>query len=158
MPNDLIATDPIVAQNFYLEIDGEKLLLSGVSGLDMELDVVTVQQNGKDGKRQLVKTLGNALKVPDISITRMAPMDAVGDALWKWFNQIRDSGFKGTDRADNRKNGSLVLYDSAFKEIGRFNFYNGWPSKISTDQVGTDSNEPVKETVTLVIERLERVK
>jgi len=44
MPNDLINTDPIVAQNFYLEIDGEKLLLSGVSGLDIELDVVTIQQ------------------------------------------------------------------------------------------------------------------
>jgi len=52
MPNDLINTDPIVAQNFYLEIDGEKLVLSGVSGLDMELDVVTIQQNGKDGKKQ----------------------------------------------------------------------------------------------------------
>jgi len=67
-------------------------------------------------------------------------------------------GFKGIARVDNRKNGSLVLYDSAFKEIGRFNFFNGWPSKISTDQMSTDSNDAVKETITLTIERLERVK
>ena len=158
MPNDLIATDPIVAQNFYLEIDGQNLTLSGVSGLDVELEVVTMQQNGKDGKRQLVKTLGNSLKVPDINVTRMAPMDAASDPLWKWFNQIRDAGFKGHARADNRKNGSLVLYDLSFKEIGRFNFFNGWPSKIATDQMSTDSNDAVKETITLTIERLERVK
>ncbi|HTZ43935.1 MAG TPA: phage tail protein [Jatrophihabitans sp.] len=158
MPNDLINTDPIVAQNFYLEIDGEKLLLSGVSGLDIELDVVTIQQNGKDGKKQSIKTLGTSLKVPDLSITRMAPMSAGDDPVWKWFKAIHDSGFKGTDRAGNRKNGSIVFYDTSLTEVGRFNFFNGWPSKIGTDAVSTDSNDPVKETITLVIERLERVK
>jgi phage tail-like protein len=158
MPNDLIATDPIVARNFYLEIDGEQLVLSGVSGLDIELEVVSIQQNGKDGKQQHVKTLGGVLKVPDLSITRMAPLSATDDPLWKWFLQIRDSGFKGSNREDNRKNGSIVLYDSAFDEVGRFNFFNGWPSKIGTDALSTDSNDPMKETITLVVERIERVK
>src|ERR1700722_12139339 len=120
MPNDLISTDPIVAQNFYLEIDGENIILSGVSGLDLELDVVTIQQNGKDGKKQSIKTLGTSLKVPDISMTRMAPMDAMSDPIWKWFGEIRDSGFAGTKRDGARKNGSVVLYDTAFTEIGRF--------------------------------------
>jgi hypothetical protein len=76
MPNDLISTDPIVAQNFFLEIDGTNIVLSGVSGLDMELDVVTITQNGKDGKMQAVKTIGGILKAPDITLTRMAPLDA----------------------------------------------------------------------------------
>ncbi|SOD70934.1 phage tail-like protein [Jatrophihabitans sp. GAS493] len=158
MPNDLINTDPIVAQNFFLAIDGEQLLLSGVSGLDLELDVVTIQQNGPSGKKQAIKTLGNSLKVPDISMTRMAPMDAMNDPIWKWFHAVRDEGFSGTKREGSRKNGSIVLYDTAFTEIGRFNFFNGWPSKISTDGLSTDSNDPVKETVTLIIERLERIK
>jgi len=64
MPNDLISNDPIVARNFYLEIDGQNLVLSGVSGLEIELDVVSVQQNGKDGKQQHIKTLGGVLKAP----------------------------------------------------------------------------------------------
>jgi hypothetical protein len=51
-----------------------------------------------------------------------------------------------------------VLYDSTHKEVARFNFTNGWPSKISTDQLSVDSNDPVKETITLVCERLVRVK
>ena len=158
MPNDLISTDPIVARNFYLEIDGENLVLSGVSGLDMELEVVSLQQNGKDGKQQHIKALGGTLKAPDLSITRMAPNNATQDPVWKWFTDIRNSGFKAGDRSDKRKNGSIVFYDSALEEVGRFNFFNAWPSKISTDAVSTDSNDPMKETITLVTERIERVK
>ena len=157
MPNALINTDPIVAQNFYLEIDGENIILSGVSGLDVEHDVVTIQQNGPTGRMQVVKTRGNVAKAADLSITRMAPADAMADPIWKWFIAIRDKGLT-MDRASARKNGSIVLYDTSFVEIGRFNFIKGWPSKIATDAVSTESSEAVKETITLVIERLDRVK
>jgi phage tail-like protein len=158
MPNDLISTDPIVARNFYLQIDNDNLVLSGVSGLEIELDVVNVSQNGKDGKQQHIKTLGGTLKAPEIQITRMAPLNAKADPIWKWFLMIRDGGMKATARAATRKNGSIVLYDSAYDEVGRFNFFNGWPSKIATDALTTESNEPMKETIVLVVERIERVK
>ncbi len=158
MANDLISQDPLVAQNFYLELDGVSIVLSGVGGLDLEFDVVTIAQAGPGGVKQQVKTRGSILKVSDLSITRMAPMNALDDPIWKWFYAIHDKGFVIGDRVGNRKNGSVVLYDSSLAEIGRYNFFNGWPSKISTDQVSSDSNEPVKETITLVIERLQRVK
>ena len=106
----------------------------------------------------MIKTRGNVLKVPDLSITRMAPLDAMADPIWKWFHQIRDTASSAPTRTTNRKNGSIVLYDTALKEVGRFNFFNGWPSKIATDAMSTDSNDPVKETITLVSERLDRVK
>ena len=158
MPNELISNDPIVAQNFFLEIDGEIVtILSGVSGFDVEVDVVSMQQAGKDGKVQIVKTRGNDNKPPDLSLTRMAPNDSSQDKLWGWFMDIRDKGLTG-DRASNRKNGSIVLYNTSNAEVGRFNFINAWPSKIATDAVSTDSNEPLKETITLVCERLDRVK
>jgi len=158
MPNELISTDPIVAQNFFLEIDGDVVtILSGVSGFDVEVDVVTMQQAGKDGKVQVVKTRGNDNKPPDLSLTRMAPSDATQDKLWGWFMDIRNKGL-ASDRSNNRKNGSIVLYNTSNEEIGRFNFVNAWPSKIATDAVSTDSNDPLKETITLVCERLDRVK
>jgi phage tail-like protein len=157
MPNSLISTDPIVARNFFLDIPGETtLVLQGVSGLDVELDVVNVSQNGKSGKQEHIKTLGGTLKAPDVSMTRMAPLDAEGDALWKWFLSIRDKGF--TSRTDKRKNVSIVMYDVGMNEVGRFNIGNAWPSKIATDALSTESNDPVKETITLVCERIERVK
>ena len=161
MPNmDLITNDPIVARNFYLEIDGvnKKLLLSGVSGLEIEMDVVPLQQNGQNGRQQHIKTLGGVLKAPDIQVTRMAPLDAKNDPLWMWFLQIRDGGMKAAQRTAHRKNGAIVLYDSAWDEVGRFNWYNGWPSKIATDALSTDSNEPMKENITLVVERIDRYK
>lgn len=159
MPNALINTDPIVAQNFFLEIDGEVVsILASVSGLDVEMDVVVLQQTGKDGKVQTVKTLGSANKAPDLQMVRMAAIDSTQDKLWGWFHDIRDKGFKVADRAGSRKNGSIVMYDSSNTEVARFNFTNGWPSKISTDQLSVDSNDPVKETITLTIESLERVK
>jgi phage tail-like protein len=157
--NDLISTDPLIAQNFFLEIDGEVITtLSGVSGLDLEVDVATTTQVGADGKQQLVKTRGGANKVPDLSLTRLAPPDATSDSMWEWFLGIHTSGMKLADRTNNRKNGSIVLYDSAHEEVARFNFTNGWPSKISTDALSVDSNDPVKETITMVCETLTRVK
>jgi phage tail-like protein len=154
----LVAGDPIVARFFYLDLDGEKITLSGVSGLDIELEVVSVQVNGQKGKQDHVKTLGGGLKVPDISLTRMAPADSSSDPIWKWFTEIRDKGFSAGNRNNERKNGSIIMYDSAANEVARFNFVKAWPSKISTDALSTDSNEAVKENITLVCERIDRIK
>jgi phage tail-like protein len=160
MPNAaLIASDPLIALNFFLEIDGEVVsILASVSGLDIELEVATAQQIGKSGKSETVKTLAGRNKVGDLSLVRLAAIDSTSDKLWVWFHKIRTGGMAALARDTNRKNGSVVLYDSTHTEVARFNFTNGWPSKISTDQLSVDSNDPVKETITLVIETLERVK
>ncbi|GAB2460561.1 phage tail protein [Jatrophihabitans fulvus] len=156
--NELIAYDPIVARNFYLDIPNlDKFVLSGVSGLEVELDVVSVAQNGAGAIQQHIKTLGGQLKSNDITITRMAPLKAQEDKLWKWFLDIRKLGMVGGRASAFRRDGSIVLYDGAFTEVGRFNFFKGWPSKIATDAMTTDSNEPMKETITMVVERIERV-
>lgn len=154
----LLAGDPIVARFFYLDIDGEKITLSGVSGLDIELEVVSVQVNGVKGKQDHIKTVGGGLKAPDITLTRLAPPDSTSDPIWKWFGDIRDKGFSIGNRSKERKNGSIIMYDSSATEVARFNFVMAWPSKIATDALSTDSNDAVKENITLVCERIDRVK
>jgi len=154
----LFTADPIISQNFFLEIDGKVVTaLISVSGLDVEVGVVKSTQTGEKGQKQQVKFLGQTVEVPDLSLTRVAPADVANDPLWQWFTAVRQGGLAG-DRAGNRKNGSVVLYDAGAQEVARFNFFNGWPSKISTDQLSVDGQDAVKETVTLVIERLERAK
>ncbi|NLF04532.1 MAG: phage tail protein [Actinomycetales bacterium] len=154
----LFTADPIISQNFFLEIDGKVVTaLISVSGLDVEVGVVKSTQTGEKGQKQQVKFLGQTVEVPDLSLTRVAPSDVANDPLWQWFTAVRQGGLAG-DRAGNRKNGSVVLYDAGAQEVARFNFFNGWPSKISTDQLSVDGQDAVKETVTLVIERLERAK
>lgn len=158
MPS-FIEEDTIIAQNFFLEIDGEVVTyLSGVSGLDIEMEHSEVVQAITGGKKVLRKMLGGHIKAPDLQLTRVAPSDSTKDELWKWFNDIMASGMSLGARGEKRKNGSIVLFDSTLKEVARFNFFNGWPSKISTDGLSVDSNDPVKETITIVCERLERVK
>lgn len=159
MPDGLFKTDVIISQNFFLELDGETVsALISVSGLDLELSVASVRQVGKDGKQQLVKSLGTTTNVPDLTVTRIAPLSMEGDKVWEWFNSIRKSGTVGKDRTNHRKNGSIVLYDQAHSEVSRFNFFEAWPTKISTDQLSVESSDAVKETITFTLERLDRVK
>lgn len=154
----LFTADPIISQNFFLEIDGKVVsALMSVSGLDVEVGVAKSTQIGEKGQKQQVKFLGQTVEVGDLSLTRVAPADITSDELWKWFKTVRDGGLSG-DRAKGRKNGSVVLYDAGAKEVARFNFFSGWPSKISTDQLSVDGSDALKETITIVIERLERVK
>ncbi|MEO9009463.1 MAG: phage tail protein [Nakamurella sp.] len=158
MPN-FLQQDTLIAQNFFLEIKGDIVTyLSGVSGLDLSMDVAESIQVGPDGKKTIRKMLGAHIKPSDLSLTRVAPPEMAQDALWKWFNTIYQKGMPHANRGEERKDGSIVIYDSAGTEVARFNFFNGWPSKISTDALSVDSNDPVKETITLTIERLERVK
>lgn len=153
-----ITDDALVGRNFYLDLDSEKIYLTGVSGLDMELDVVEVNQNLANGKQVHMKVLGGGLKAPTFTVTRIAPIDPSSDAIWSWFNAIRTKGMSAGNRTSERKNGSVIIYDAALKEVGRFNFVNSWPSKISTSDLSSDSNDAVKETITLNCEFIERVK
>src|SRR5215471_14108777 len=112
--NELINNDPIVARNFYLDMGGNKsVVLSGISGFDIEMDVVSVQQNGKGGQQQHVKTLGGVLKAPQMTVTRMAPLSTARDPIWNWFNRIRNAGMKASSRSNYRKHLSIVLCDSS---------------------------------------------
>jgi phage tail-like protein len=159
MPSDLLNTDPIVSHSFFLEIDGATVAyLTGFSGMDMEVEVVTTQQVSAKGLMQTVKTVGNQTKTPDLTLKRNAPPSMEGDELWAWFNDVRDKGMVNAARGGMRKNGSIVVYDQANAEISRYNFYNAWPSKIATSDLGVEKNEAITETITLVCERLERKK
>jgi phage tail-like protein len=155
----ILKHDPLVASNFFLEIDGAKVsTLTEVSGLDVEVEVVEMKQTTEAGQYVIAKTLGQN-KVPgDITVKRIAPLKIGDDPIWKWFNDIRDKGMAIGDRASTRKNGSIVVYDTSNVEVSRWNFYNAWPMKISSDSFSATSSEAVHETITFAIEYLERKK
>lgn len=153
-----IKNDALVGRNFYLDIDGTKIYLTGVSGLDMEMDVVEVNQNLPNGKQVHLKVLGGGLKAPTFTVTRIAPIDTADDPIWQWFKAIREKGMSAANRAGERKNGSVVIYDAQLTETARFNFVNSWPSKIATSDLSSDSNEAIKETITLNCEFIDKVK
>jgi len=153
-----IKNDALIGRNFYLDLGGEKIYLTGVSGLDMEMDVVEVNQNLPNGKQVHLKILGGGLKAPTFTVTRIAPIDAEKDPIWQWFKEIRTKGMSAANREKERKSGSVVIYDTELNEVARFNFVNSWPSKIATSDLSSDSNEAIKETITLNCEFIDKVK
>jgi|SRR5579884_475275 len=156
---DLVKNDPLVATNFFLEIKGEVIdTLSEVSGLDVELEAADVAQRTANGVYVQHKVFSKPKWTGEISIKRIAPNDATKDLLWKWFDDIRNKGMSVDNRNGERKDGSIVIYDTTMKEIARWNFYDAWPSKISQDSLTVGSNDPVSETITIQHEKLERKK
>ncbi|HXW82006.1 MAG TPA: phage tail protein [Acidimicrobiales bacterium] len=153
------SSDPLVANHFFLEVDGEVVSqLSEVSGLDVELEVTDIQQQLANGQYAQRKTFSKPKWTGELSVKRLAPVDATQDSLWKWFNTIRDKGMSVSSLDQQRKNGSVVIYDSTLKEVSRWNFFNAWPSKISNDSFTVGGNDPISETVTVQYEKLERTK
>jgi len=71
--------------------------------------------------------------------------------MWKWRKLVEDGKIQ-----DARKNGSIVMYDESLKEIARWNFVRGWPSKISGPQLQADSNAYGIEELTIVHEGIIR--
>jgi phage tail-like protein len=73
--------------------------------------------------------------------------------LWNWHYAM----FQGKV-GDARRNGSVVLYDYEMGECARYNFTNGWPSKITMGAAKAGANEVLTEEITIVCEELQRVK
>lgn len=160
MPGDtILKEDPLVVNHFFLEIDGEVVAqLTEVSGLDLELEVTDIQQQLPSGQYAQRKAFSKPKWTGEITVKRLAPLDSTKDALWKWFEEIRSKGMSISSLSQQRKNGSVVIYDSTLKEISRWNFFSAWPSKVATDSFTVGGNDPLSETWTLQHEKLDRVK
>jgi phage tail-like protein len=141
-------SDPLVGYHFHVEIDGiSQAQFRECGGLGSESQVVEYKEAVK-GVTVIRKQPG-AIKWQDITLKR-----GVSDVmeLWQWRKQVEQGK---VDEA--RKNGSIVLYDQANKEIARWNFKDGWPSKLSGPQVKADANEVAIEELTITHEGMERV-
>ena len=144
-----VEDDILVGSWFILELPKLKIeSITEISGLALEIDVVEVKSASKDGKTIVMKRPASA-KFGDITVKRLLTADK---SMWNWCKEIRD----GTKKF--RENGSIVLYDIANKEVGRWNFTNAWPSKWSASDLDVGQGDPMTEELTLTVELLERIK
>jgi phage tail-like protein len=142
--------DPLVSYTFCLEIDGvSAAFFKEGSGFDSSVEVIEHRENGKGGKEVIRKLPGRA-KWSDIVLKRGSTDDM---SLWDWHKKILDG-----DIITARKNGSVVIYDTLFKEVARFNFTNGWPSKWKGPDLNTTNNQVAIEEITISHEGLVRRK
>ena len=151
MPSGKLATDgdPLVGFNFALELGGSIAgFFTSVSGLGSETAVTDHLIVGENGA-QIVRKIPGRLTWGDIELSRgvTANLD-----LWEWRKKVENGQVN-----EARTDGSIVMYDQEGTEVARFNFERGWPSSISSGDLGSDSEDVVVESLTIVHEYIERV-
>ena len=140
--------DLLTTFSFHVELDGIDIgAFKEASGVDSETEIVEYKETTKDGK-MLIRKLPGAMKWSDITLKKR--IDNKKD-LWDWRKEVEQG-----DIDNARRNGSIVLYDSTAKEVARWNFMNGWPSKWKGADLNAGENAVAVEEITITHEGLER--
>lgn len=143
----LASGDVVATRLFGIEIDGVNIAqFREVAGVTNAVQVIEHRENTPSGVQVLKKLPGNQSS-GDITLRRGKSSDR---ALWEWFKQVKDG-----DVAGARRNGSVILYDYEHGEVARYNFVNGWPSKLSITNLGSQQNDVVVEECVITHEGLE---
>ena len=146
MPIGLNA-DPIATYAFHVEIQGITIAqFKEVDGLSITIGVIEHRANQLKGQ-PIMRKLPGAVKFEDIVLSRGKVNDA---AFWTWIKTVQDGKID-----EERKSGSIVLFDYAHGEVSRFNFQQGWPSKVEIGKLTAGADSVLLETVTITHEHLE---
>ena len=138
--------DPIATYAYHVEIDSITVAqFKQVSGLSISVGVIEHRANKLMGQ-PIMKKLPGSVHFPDIVLARGKVAD---QAFWTWIKLVQDGKI-----SEARKSGSIVLFDYAHGEINRFNFEQGWPSKIEVGKLEAGSDSVLLETVTITHENL----
>ena len=138
--------DPIATYAYHVEIDSITVAqFKQVSGLSISVGVIEHRANKLMGQ-PIMKKLPGAVKFDDIVLSRGKVAD---QAFWSWIKLVQDGKI-----SEARKSGSIVLFDYAHGEINRFNFEQGWPSKIEVGKLEAGADSVLLETVTITHENL----
>lgn len=141
-------TDPLVSFHFGVDLGGKAIgYFTECSGLGSETEIIEQKVVSENGQEVILKLPGR-LKWENVVLKR-----GITEALdiWDWRQEVIDGG---VDAA--RMNGSIVMYDQEGGEVARWNFENGWPSKVTGPQPKADSNEIGIEELTITHEYITR--
>lgn len=142
--------DSLAGYHFWVEVSGA--LQGGFrecSGLGSESEIIEDPRALQKGETVVFKVPGK-LKWTNIVLKR-----GITDSmdLWKWRQQVEEGKVESA-----RKNGSIILFNQANEEIARWNFENGWPSKLSGPSLNAGGSELAVEELEICHEKLIRVK
>ncbi|MDQ3986712.1 MAG: phage tail protein [Actinomycetota bacterium] len=140
--------DLLTTFSFHVELDSIDIgAFKECSGVDSETEIIEHKEATKDGK-MVIRKLPGAMKWADITLKKA--IDSKKD-LWEWRKEVEDG-----DIDTARRNGSIVLYDSTHAEVGRWNFFEGWPSKWKGADLNAGENSVAVEEITITHEGLVR--
>ncbi|MEX1018382.1 MAG: phage tail protein [Litorilinea sp.] len=140
------AADPLLAFMFSLEINDMTGYFTEVSGIISENEVITHYVVSANGAEITLQIPGRA-NGGEITLKRGMTQNV---EFWEWRELVVNGRV-----AEARVDGSIVMYNRAYQEVRRWDFFNAWPSKLSgPSQIAADSNELAIEELTIMHEGL----
>jgi phage tail-like protein len=146
---EAVREDPLVSFHFMIDVQGEITgYFAEVSGLGSESEIIEQKVVNAKGI-EIVKKIPGRLKWGDITLKRGITSNL---DMWTWRQKVEEGKVN-----EARKNGSIVMFDQELAEKARWNFVNGWPTKISGPTPKADGNEIGVEELTIAHELIKRV-
>jgi phage tail-like protein len=143
MPTTGARTDPYAQFNYVIEIDGIAAgAFSEVAGLDTEQDVIEYREGNEE---PTVRKLPGLRKYPVITLKRGFAQDR---SLWDWRKTVMNG-------RTVRRSGSIVLLNEAREEALRWNFREGWLSKLQGPPLNAKTSETAIESCEITHEGLD---
>lgn len=152
---------PIPTSRFYVEFDGhtEKMVKSvtEVSFTGQTAGHEKPLASTKSGKSLWQSTSGGYEENPNFTIEVFL---TEGDMeFYNWMKATMPASEGGDGKwSANRKNGSIVGYDSEDKEILRWNITNAWIKSYKMGDLSAESKDLAFESFEIVCEQINRVK
>jgi len=138
-PTSGIGSDPFLAFNFLIEIDG--LTVGGfaeVTGLQVEVEVEDYREGGVNG---FVHKLRGAVRYPSNLVLKRGLVG--GDQLLAWQEQTLQGKLE-------MRNLSVVLCDGKNQEAQRWNFAKAYPVRWSGPELRAGTSAVAIETLEFV--------
>jgi phage tail-like protein len=122
---------------FYVKIDElTQAVFTEVSGLQVETMVQDYEEGGNNG---FVHRMPGRTKVSNLTLKRGITKS---NEFFKWYAQIATGTI-------NRRNLSVIMYDTAGNELVRWNFIKAYPVKWVGPQFSADGKTMAIETLEL---------
>lgn len=129
---------------FYVILDlVPTAVFTELSGLQVETEVMEYAEGGNNS---FVHRLPGRTKVSNITLKRGM---TTSNELFKWYMEIAQGN------KIKRRNLSIVMYDTALKEVMRWSFNNAYPVKWIGPQLSAASTNSAIETLELAHDGLQ---
>ena len=151
---------PIPTSRFYVEFDGitDKLIKSVTettfSGQTQGHEKPLAST--KSGKTLWQSTSSGFEENPNVTFEAYVVEGDMDFYNWMLATMPKSEGGQGK-WSENRKNGSIVAYDSGDNEVMRWNLTNCWIKSYKVSDFSAESNELAVETYEVVAEEMVRV-
>lgn len=154
-----------VASRYYVEFDGiTQAQIKSMAQISYEGKVTGNAKpigSTKGGVHDRQTTSGGYDSNPSMTLEVYLTDDPTSASaqLYRWFQSCLPPAEGGQGKwSENRKNGSVVVYDPNGDEVLRWNLERAWPKKYSLSDADVTGQDLAVETYELTAERINKVR